>query len=66
MQREDFIQLLEWHDWHYERSDDHRKYIKGGQQRASIQRALDKSKEEGWGDEAKSIYDQYRTKHYGV
>lgn len=36
MNKQDFAQLLEMHDWYYERSEDPRAYSKGAEQRKLI------------------------------
>ncbi len=36
MNKQDFAQLLEMHDWYYERSEDPRAYSKGAEQRRLI------------------------------
>ena len=39
MTKHDFVQMLESHDWTYQRSDDHRKWKRGCEQRKSIMAA---------------------------
>ena len=36
MTKKDFVQMLESHDWTYERSDDHSKWLRGCEQRRRI------------------------------
>lgn len=54
MSREDFIQLLQWHDWAYQYSDDPSKYKRGQAQRE----AINKAKAE-LGDKGQQLYDLY-------
>ena len=59
MEREDYQQLLDKHDWYYEFSDDPRVYKKGKQERRKLV-SLAKSSEE-----LASLYSQEHKKHFG-
>ena len=47
MNKQDFAQLLEMHDWHYQRSEDHRVYKRGAEERKMIFRAKAQLGEDG-------------------
>ena len=58
MTKQDFIQLLETHDWAYQRSDDHRKWKRGCEQRKSIMAAKSL-----FGDDGEHLFEKYRKKY---
>ena len=60
MTKHDFIQLLETHDWTYQRSDDHRKWKRGCEQRKSIMAA-----KVLFGDDGEHLFEKY-CKKYGA
>jgi len=45
MSQEEFLKLLETHDWFYMYSDDHRYYTKGSDESARIQAIMKDDKE---------------------
>lgn len=47
MNKQDFAQLLEMHDWYYQRSEDPRVYKRGAEERKMIFRAKEKLGEDG-------------------
>ena len=58
MTKHDFVQMLESHDWTYQRSDDHRKWKRGCEQRKSIMAA-----KVLFGDDGEHLFEKYRKKH---
>jgi hypothetical protein len=54
MDREQFIQMLESHDWYYMFSDDHQQWTKGRQERAEIMMAIQANERE-----MRPIFEQY-------
>jgi hypothetical protein len=60
--REELIQALKSHDWTYEYADDYKKYTRGSNQRKAIYAMIAQSKEEGWGDDAELLYNEYKEK----
>lgn len=50
---------LKNHDWFYMMSDDHRAYTKGSVQQSKIRGIMKNLEDIGYGDEAKSLYNQY-------
>ena len=51
-------ELLKFHDWYYEYSDDHNVWLKGNKQSKVIK---DKMKELGNTQEVKDLYNKYST-----
>lgn len=51
---------LRTHDWFYERTEDPSKYRRGTQQRDEIRNIMNSAKEQGWGEEAEEMYNQYK------
>jgi len=58
MTKHDFIQMLESHDWTYQRSDDHRKWKRGCEERKSIMVA-----KVLFGDDGEHLFEKYRKKY---
>ena len=58
MTKHDFVQMLETHDWMYQRSDDHRKWKRGCEQRKSIMAA-----KVLFGDDGEHLFEKYRKKY---
>lgn len=58
--REDLIKALERHDWAYEYADDYKKYQRGSNQRKAIYAMISVAKEQGWGDDADQLYNEYK------
>jgi hypothetical protein len=52
-------QLLESHDWHYQRSDDHRVWKRGSEQRAAILNLVG-----AIGEEADELFKSYHQKEF--
>lgn len=50
---------LKNHDWFHMMSDDHRAYTKGSVQQSKIRGIMKNLEDIGYGDEAKSLYNQY-------
>ena len=61
MTKERFEEMLKGHDWFFERTEDSRKYQRGRAQRDAIWQAV-----EELGDEAASMYYEYRKQKMGV
>tara|TARA_R100000951_G_scaffold30311_1_gene26094 strand:- start:520 stop:768 length:249 start_codon:yes stop_codon:yes gene_type:complete len=60
--RGELIQALKSHDWTYEYADDFSKYTRGKNQRVAINIMIQQATEEGWGDEAKLLYNEHKEK----
>lgn len=58
--REDLIKALKSHDWAYEYADDYKKYQRGSNQRKAIYAMIKDAKEQGWGDDADQLYNEYK------
>jgi hypothetical protein len=58
MTKQQFVQMLESHDWTYQRSDDHRKWKRGCEQRKSIMAA-----KVLFGDDGEHLFEKYRKKY---
>lgn len=58
--REEFIQALKSHDWTYEYADDFKKYTRGSSQRKAIYAMIKQAKDQGWGDDADKLYNEYK------
>lgn len=58
MTKEKFIQMLESHDWYYQRSDDHGKWTRGCEQRQRIMAA-----KVLLGVDGEYLFEKYRKKH---
>lgn len=58
MTKEKFIEMLESHDWYFERSDDFRVWKRGVEQRKRIMAA-----KVILGADGEQIYNQYKKKH---
>lgn len=61
MTKESFQNMLDNHDWYYQRTEDPRKYKRGEAQRRAIWDAI-----EELGDEASTMYLKHREKVMGV
>jgi hypothetical protein len=58
--REDLITALKSHDWTYEYADDYRAYQRGSNERKAIYAMIKSAKEQGWGDDADKLYNEYK------
>ena len=58
MTKQDFVQMLESHDWTYQRSDDHRKWTRGCEQRRRIMAA-----KVLLGNDGEYLFEKYRKKY---
>ena len=58
MTKQQFVQMLESHDWTYQRSDDHRKWKRGCEQRIKIIAA-----KVLLGDDGEHLFEKYRKKY---
>ena len=60
MTKQDFVQMLESHDWTYERSDDHSKWVRGCEQRRKILEV-----KQQLGEDGQYLFDKYRKAKMG-
>lgn len=58
MTKEKFTKMLESHDWFYQWSDDHSKWMRGCEQRRKILEAKSQLGEDG-----EYLFEKYRKKH---
>jgi hypothetical protein len=58
--RENLIKALESHDWKYEYADDYRAYQRGSNERKAIYAMIKDAKQQGWGDDADALYNEYK------
>jgi hypothetical protein len=59
MTKEKFTQMLEQHDWHFERSDDHSKWRQGMEERKRIMSA-----KIILGAVGERLFEEHRKKHH--
>lgn len=52
-------QALKDHDWHYQRSDDHRYWEQGSRERDEINNIMGQLEDFGFGEDAQALYDQF-------